>query len=57
MDKIGTGAVMKAAAVTRMPDTLAQVAIMADLTMVAIRDTITGGMHHEEPYSELFSAE
>jgi hypothetical protein len=58
MDKIATVAVMAVVAVTGMRDTLAEVAIMGDLLiMAAIGDTITGGMHHKEPYSELFSAE
>jgi hypothetical protein len=57
MDKIATGAVVEVGAVVGMPDTLAEVAIMADLITVAILDTITGGMHQEGPYSELFSVE
>jgi hypothetical protein len=57
MDRIATTAVMEVVAVTGIRDTLAEVAIMGDLIMAAIGDTITGGMHHKERYSELFSAE
>ena len=48
---------MEVEAVTGMPDTLAEVATIADIIMAAIGDTITGDMHRGEPYSEFFSAE
>ncbi len=48
---------MEAAAAIGMPDTLAEAAIMADVILAAIPDTITAGMRHEGPSSALFSAE